>query len=1138
MYAKRLFCTVFFLTFLLSILPVYTQVVINEIQSSNSTTIPDDDGDYEDWIELYNTDTHLVVNLAEYGLSDDPDLPFRWVFPEGTAIVPGGYLLVWASGKDRRNPTQPLHTNFSISQVGETILLSAPSSEIQTDVMPPREIPTDFSYGRKTDGAIEWYFFYNPTPGSSNTGDGYTELPGSVLFSVSGGFHNAPILLEMNSAHTDAEIRYTLNGAEPTITSHLYTEPIYIDDRTTEPDDLSAFLDISHNYANSAPPAENVFKGTVVRARAFRDGALTGPVTTQTYFITGLGNARYSLPVISLSSHRDSLFDYEKGIYVLGKVWYDAGADNHTGGAPANYNRRGEAWERRMHIEVYETDGSQVISQEIGVRLHGGWSRAFPHKSFRLYARSEYGNGRFRYRIFPEMELDNFNRLILRNSGQDVALTLFRDAYIQESVKHMKFETMASRPAIVFINGEYWGIYNIRERYDEDFLATHYGVEGDMVDILTGNSVVLTGSNIHYTQMLQYLQQNEIQHPEHYEHIKTLMDTESFTDYYIAQIFARNTDWPHGNIDFWRYSVGYSPGALIPEQDGRWRWMMYDTDFGFGWQPDLWPSTPQNKWDMPRVYDRRSYTRNMMLQVTNTATDRAWSTYVFRRLITNQTFRNNFMNRFADMLNTTYRPERMVAVLDSMKQVYAPEIQEHMNRWSVTEREYWNFYWRPPITYEEWEGEVGVMEEFARIRPSYQWQHLMEFDNRDTVQITLNVTQPEGGYIRINTIDITPNTIGVSGDPYPWTGTYFTGIPIYVTAQAKAGYRFTGWEEFPDHRESTITITPGSDTFLTANFESNQEQDPPAHRLQDGPYLFNYWPANAEPGTYPDNMIFMHMDKNDPGLDASEVGKTTGRYDLDSRTRINGLGGDGFAFINTSSEEGNPGYPGRRLGAAVLGLDTRGYGGIQISWTGGTILPNSRVYNIRLDYRTDTNNAFKPVLDTNNLPVEYKHNDEAGHSEHIGPITLPEDANDQQYVQLRWRYYFTGLQIDDTDGSRAQLRVSNIEITGTPVSSVGSSDDTNVPDHSTLEQNYPNPFNNKTVISYRLSESASVSLRIYSVLGTLVGQYDRDNQFAGSYAFLVDAGGWASGVYVARLRIDKDNGQSFYLPPIRMTLLR
>jgi hypothetical protein len=130
---------------------------------------------------------------------------------------------------------------------------------------------------------------------------------------------------------------------------------------------------------------------------------------------------------------------------------------------------------------------------------------------------------------------------------------------------------------------------------------------------------------------------------------------------------------------------------------------------------------------------------------------------------------------------------------------------------------------------------VGVMEEFARIRPSYQWQHLMEFDNRDTVQITLNVTQPEGGYIRINTIDITPNTIGVSGDPYPWTGTYFTGIPIYVTAQAKAGYRFTGWEEFPDHRESKYNDNTRIRHFLTANFESNQEQDPPAHRLQDGP---------------------------------------------------------------------------------------------------------------------------------------------------------------------------------------------------------------------------------------------------------------------------------------------------------------
>jgi hypothetical protein len=1117
---------------------ILSQVVLNEIQSSNNATIADDDGDYTDWIELYNANTQDTVDLSGYGLSDIYEDPFRWVFPEEVKIPPGGYLLVWASGKDRRDPAQPLHTNFSIAQSGEMVLLTAPETGYTSDEISPTEIPADFSYGRKTDGVDEWIFFPTPTPGSANEGSGYTEQLGKVQFSVDGGFHSTPVSLELSSLHQNVEVRYTLDGSEPTDTSLRYETPILIDDRTTEPNDLSMILDISHNYANAAPPAGNVFKGTVVRARAFREGAMTGPVTTQSYFITDLGNNRFSLPVISLSSHRDSLFDYEKGIYVLGKIWYDNGGNNHAGGAPANYNRHGDAWERRMHMELYEPDGTPGISQEIGVRLHGGWSRAFPQKSFRLYARSEYGTGRFNYRIFPDLSLNDFNRLILRNSGQDVALTMFRDAYIQTTVKHMNFATMASRPAVVFINGEYWGIYNIRERYDEDYLETHFVVEADRVDILTGNSAVLMGSDSHYTRILQYLQQNTMELPEHYEHIKTMMDTESFTDYYIAQIFARNTDWPHGNIDYWRYQTDYNPGAIIPEQDGRWRWMMYDTDFCFGWQPDLWPSTPQNKWDLPREYDRRSYTRNMMTHVTNTNTDHAWSTLVFRRLMLNREFRYSFMNRFADMLNTTYWPERMVAVLDSMKAVYAPEIQEHMNRWWVTEREYWNFYWRPPITYEEWESEVGVMEEFARKRPAYQWQHLMEFEGRDTLHITSNVTEPEGGFIRINTIDITPSTIGVSDDPYPWTGTYFSGIPVTVTAVARSGYRFAGWVENPDHRTSSITWTSDSGASFTAVFEPDEQQDPPAHRLYDGPYVFTYWPAQAEAGTYPDNMVFIYMDRNDPGLDAAEVDKTTGRYDLDSRTRINGLGGDGFAFINTSNEEGHPGYPGRRLGAAVLGLDTRGFGGIQVCWTGGTVLPNSRIYNLRLEYRSDKDLEFKPVLDDNDRPVEYKRNDEAGHSEFIGPVTLPEKVNDKPYVQLRWRYYFTGKQDDEEDGSRSQLRVGNIEVTGTPVSSGRDSDEGSLPEHFILEQNYPNPFNNNTVISYQLAESGTVSLRIYSVLGTLVGRYDRGHQPAGRYILHIDAGNWASGVYIARLHIQKGNGHSLHLPPIKMTLLR
>lgn len=959
-----------------------------------------------------------------------------------------------------------------------------------------------------------------------------------VQFSIAGGFYAKPITLELSSPHNDIDIRYTLDGSEPMEESSLYEGPIHIQDRTDEPNNLSTISDISHNYANAAPPAENVFKATVVRAAAFREDASRSPITTNSYFITQQGENRYSLPVISLSAHRDSLFDKEKGIYVLGKIWHDAGGDDHRSGAPANYHQRGEEWERLMHIEFYEPDGTRGISQKIGVRIHGGASRAFPQKSFRLYSRSDYGTSRFSYPIFPEMRLNDFNRLILRNSGQDVAMTMFRDAYIQETVKHMNFATMASRPAIVFINGEYWGIYNIRERYDKHYFETHYGVDREQVDLLTGNRFPKEGSNAHYLELLDYLERNQLRFSRHYDTIDTMMDIENFIDYYIAQIYIRNNDWPHNNIDYWRYQTEYNPGAIIPEQDGRWRWMMFDTDFGFGWQPENWPSYRQNDWNRERHFDRRSYIRNMMEHVSNESSDRAWSTFVFRRLMTNNKFRRQFMNRFADMLNTTFRPERMTAVLDSMKAVYAPEIQEHMNRWYVTEPENWDFYWRPPITYEEWEGEVGVMEEFAKKRPAYQWQHLMNFDDRDTLRIALDVTDTNGGYIQINTIDIKSSTTGVPDNPYPWTGTYFTGIPVSVTAVPRAGYRFAGWEEFPDHDAITISLSPENDTNITAIFEPVQEHDPPAHRLSDGPYVFTYWPSDAAAGTYPDNMVFMSMDRTEPGLNAIAVEKTTGRYDLDSRTRINGLGGDGFAFINTSNLDGNPGYPGRRLGVAVLGLDTRDHGGVEVKWTGGTVRPNCRIYNLRLEYRVGIDGDFKPVPDNEGNPVEYKRNEEAGHSETIGPVRLPDEADDQPYIQLRWRYYFTGERVDDDDGSRSKLRVGDIVVMGSPVTGINNENDTSLPKNFKLKQNYPNPFNNKTVITYKLPETADVTLEIYSLLGRLINRYVGGTQPAGKHSFHINAADWASGVYIARLRVHANSNRQMYLPPIRMILLR
>jgi len=870
-------------------------VVINEFQSSNNATIADEDGDYEDWIELYNTSSTDTAHLDYVGLSDDLERPFRWVLPPGTSIPPNGHLLIWASGKDRRDPQAPLHTSFSIASDGEPLLLTHPTlpeGENRIDHVSPVPLPSDVSYGRQTDGADAWVYFDQPTPGQANAGSpGYGTILPMPEPSHQGGFHAEPFALSLESSDPGVEIRYTLDGSTPDEESERYTVPISISDRSSEPNDLSEIPEITHRYAPAGTPFETVFKGTVVRARAFRDGDLAGPVMTETYFIHPDQHARYTFPVVTVNTDREHFFDHDTGIYVLGRVheeWLDAGGTNFNGGAPANYNQRGPEWERPAHFALYETDGTRTVNQDIGVRIHGGWSRAFPHKSLRLYSRSDYGESRLRYRFFEDLELDNFNRLILRGSGQDQIATMFRDVYIQESVRHMNFDIQHFRPVVAFLNGEYWGIYNIRQRYDRFYFETHYGVGEDQLDLLTNSAETPKhGSGADFIAMRNFIREEDLSDDALYEQVVRQMDIENFIDYYIANIFADNTDWPHNNIDFWRKNHGeYRPDAIIPEHDGRWRWVLVDTDFGFG----LF-SAPQNA---------------TMSRVTGFGRE-PWSNTLLNGLLDNRGFRDAFFNRFADMLNTTFLPERMTALLDSLKAIYAPEILEHINRRGDAGN------WRYPRNFEDWVEKVDVIRRFAERRPDHMWEQLSGFDETDTFRIVLDVAAPAQGYtdgthggaekatgsdaaagtetvqpdnhgmeteltaaagteagppsdemtghdfgtISVNSLAINPSTEGIDDNPWPWTGHYFSDIPVRLSAEPEPGFEFVRWKEVPDgianetftySTEREIEITGDQPIHLIAEFRATETAVPDEETPVDFVLYPNY-PNPFNPST-------------------------------------------------------------------------------------------------------------------------------------------------------------------------------------------------------------------------------------------------------------------------------------------------
>jgi hypothetical protein len=832
-----------------------SQVVINEIQSSNQTTIADDDGDFEDWIELYNAGPD-TADISLFGLSDSHEEPFRWVLPESTVLEPGGFLLVWASGKDRRTPGQPLHTNFSIARDGEEILLSHPAlppGEQRIDEVPPTPIPSDLSWGRVTDGSAEWAYFDRPTPGQPNASSpGFGTILEMPEPSHQAGFHPEPFDLALTSPDGGAEIRFTLDGSKPGPDSELYSGPIPIADRSTQPNDLSEIKEITHRYAPAGTPYETVFKGTVVRARAYRDGDLPGPVLTGTYFIHPKSHARYTLPIVAINTERDHFFDHETGIYVLGRVheeWLNAGGGAFNGGAPANYNRRGRDWERPAHFTLFEDDGTIAISQDIGVRIHGGWSRAFPHKSLRLYSRSDYGESRFRYRFFEHLELDDFNRLILRGSGQDQTATMFRDVYIQESVRHMNMDIQHFRPVVAFLNGEYWGIYNIRQRYDRHYFETHYDLVEGQLDLLTTSAQnPRAGDNADYLAMREFIDEEDLSEDALFEQVARQMDIDNFIDYFIANIFADNTDWPHNNIDFWRKNHGeYRPDALIPEHDGRWRWVLVDTDFGFGWQS--------------------SYSNNTMNRVTGIGRE-PWANTLLNGLLENRSFRDAFFNRFADMLNTTFQPMRMTALLDSLKAIYAPEIVEHINRRGDAGN------WPYPRNYEDWVDKVEVMRRFAKQRPGYMWEQLAGYADLDTLRLVLDIAGP--GTINVNTIAIDPATVD-SNALWPWNGTYFSGIPVSLHARPEPGFKFVHWEEVtPEGRftlstDDSIHVTSIDSLHLVAEFRETDTSTPWEDDTPAAFALHSNYPNPFNPST------IIHFELAEPSRVRLDVFDITGR---------------------------------------------------------------------------------------------------------------------------------------------------------------------------------------------------------------------------------------------------------------------
>ncbi|MFC2084189.1 CotH kinase family protein [Bacteroidota bacterium] len=727
------FYFLFFLTSFLYAQDTTLSLYINEFMASNYETIYDQDfNEYGDWIEIYNGSLSSV-NLSGYFLTDKLKDPTKWEITDEIIIEPDSFVIFWANGKDQNS-----HCNFKLAIEGGEIGLYLPD-QTPVDTLSYSEQITDISFGRNPDGSDKWTFFNTSTPGTFNNPEGFENIVPNPEFSIQGGFYNNPQTLEITSLLDSVHIYYTLDGSEPAEDNFRYTEPLFLD------------------------------KTSVVRAVGFREHYIPSSTVTNTYFI----NENITLPVISINTNPENFWDDKIGIYVAGTN----GIPGNCSSQPRNWN---QDWERPISLEFFETNKTLAFKLDAGVKINGACSRLYPQKSLAIFVRKKYGTGKINYQFFEDKEIYEFNNFILRSSAQDWWRTMFRDGMIQTVIKQsMNIDYQEYRPSVVFLNGEYFGIHNLREKLNEHYLKTNHNVDPENIDLIeiSKEIIVNNGDREGYDSLINFVSNNNMSLEANYSYVITLIDVDEYIDYQIAEIYSANADWPGSNVKLWR----------TKNPAGKWRWMIYDLDFCFGgngkgqyWSNTLELATDANgpSWPNP-----------------------PWSTLLFKKLLDNDDFKNEFIQRFAFHISTTFETEHVIHIIDSLQAVIAPEIPQHKLRWTKS------------ISFADtWEDLVEIMRDFARNRPiNVRGFFNDKFNISGSAQLTIDCDNSEGGLVSIYNERI----------PNNFEGVFFKEIPIKLEAIPLPGFRFTKWQGLVTDSAKIISITLSENSQITALFEKD-----------------------------------------------------------------------------------------------------------------------------------------------------------------------------------------------------------------------------------------------------------------------------------------------------------------------------
>ena len=622
-----------------------------------------------------------------------------------------------------RNRGHEPHASFKLDKKGGKLYLLDTLGVVNAYVFYPRAVlGKSWSLGAGPDGEESWGYA-DPSPLKAQEGEVLPSRSPSLPKLPSSGFYSKAFDVDFPQ---DQYVRCETGGAMPSAES---------------PQTVSL----------------RVKSTTVLRCASFYPGAVPGVVETRTYIFEDAP----TVPAVFIAADPKQLFDADTGLYVKGDDAWES-----TPYYGANY------WQDKeipAFVELVEPGAKKPgFAENVGYSIFGNYSRASEKKSAAIIFREKYGKKRLEYKLFPEFpELKKFKSFLLRNNGSGFGMTYFLDRLASSVTEGLGVDYQRGRAAVVFYNGKYYGLHNIRERSSKHYFETHYGYDPDKIDLLKSDNSVSAGSATDYINFEHWLATYYLDEDENYEYAASQVDIDNYLNYVQSEIFLDNRDWPANNVKKWRRSDTKSP----------WKWFLYDLDFGFG---SGFSDNTDNIFDFVTADDGPDWPNGPK------------STLLLRTLFENDGFRTAFINRMTTLLSMNFESQRLLKKIDALNSEIADEIARDQKRWNLNAG--------------RMDEALSQMVSFAKNRQGVVMEELMEhFDLEKKCKVEL-VSEGRGS-IAVHGLALDRSSMDV---------TFFKGVPVTLSARPAEGAVFSGWDD--GSKDEVIEILPCRVTRVTAVF--------------------------------------------------------------------------------------------------------------------------------------------------------------------------------------------------------------------------------------------------------------------------------------------------------------------------------